>query len=106
MGYLASLESLKYIILYIIYQKSVGNRALFFFSWQVIQINFEEFDLELGYDTLTIGDGGEVGDPRTILQVWVAQSYQLPAICIMVLYYNHVITIVQSIVQSPIYTLT
>ncbi|KAF5908667.1 CUB and sushi domain-containing protein 3 isoform X2, partial [Clarias magur] len=36
---------------------------------KVIQINFEEFDLELGYDTLTIGDGGEVGDPRTILQV-------------------------------------
>ncbi|TRY58017.1 hypothetical protein DNTS_034773 [Danionella cerebrum] len=35
----------------------------------VIQINFEEFDLELGYDTLTIGDGGEVGDPKTILQV-------------------------------------
>uniref|UniRef100_A0A8C1SNY0 CUB and Sushi multiple domains 3a n=1 Tax=Cyprinus carpio TaxID=7962 RepID=A0A8C1SNY0_CYPCA len=36
---------------------------------KVIQINFEEFDLELGYDTLTIGDGGEVGDPKTILQV-------------------------------------
>ncbi|MBN3314648.1 CSMD3 protein, partial [Atractosteus spatula] len=36
---------------------------------KVIQINFEEFDLEIGYDTLTIGDGGEVGDPRTILQV-------------------------------------
>uniref|UniRef100_A0A672RGB6 CUB and Sushi multiple domains 3a n=1 Tax=Sinocyclocheilus grahami TaxID=75366 RepID=A0A672RGB6_SINGR len=39
------------------------------FCRQVIQINFEEFDLELGYDTLTIGDGGEVGDPKTILQV-------------------------------------
>lgn len=36
---------------------------------QVIQINFEEFDLEIGYDTLTIGDGGEVGDPKTVLQV-------------------------------------
>ena len=36
---------------------------------QVIQINFEEFDLEIAYDTLTIGDGGEVGDPTTILQV-------------------------------------
>nr|XP_042109994.1 procollagen C-endopeptidase enhancer 2-like [Ovis aries] len=36
---------------------------------KVIQINFEEFDLEIGYDTLTIGDGGEVGDPRTVLQV-------------------------------------
>uniref|UniRef100_A0A667XEH8 CUB and Sushi multiple domains 3 n=1 Tax=Myripristis murdjan TaxID=586833 RepID=A0A667XEH8_9TELE len=35
----------------------------------VIQINFEEFDLEIAYDTLTIGDGGEVGDPTTILQV-------------------------------------
>uniref|UniRef100_A0AAY4CUY3 CUB and Sushi multiple domains 3a n=1 Tax=Denticeps clupeoides TaxID=299321 RepID=A0AAY4CUY3_9TELE len=36
---------------------------------KVIQINFEEFDLEIAYDTLTIGDGGEVGDPTTILQV-------------------------------------
>ncbi|XP_076868457.1 CUB and sushi domain-containing protein 3 isoform X4 [Brachyhypopomus gauderio] len=36
---------------------------------KVIQINFEEFDLELGYDTLTIGDGGEVADSRTIIQV-------------------------------------
>ncbi|NXB05683.1 CSMD3 protein, partial [Cnemophilus loriae] len=36
---------------------------------KVIQINFEEFDLEIGYDTLTIGDGGEVGDPKTVLQV-------------------------------------
>ncbi|XP_073535892.1 CUB and sushi domain-containing protein 3 isoform X7 [Phyllobates terribilis] len=34
---------------------------------KVIQINFEEFDLEIGYDTLTIGDGGEVGDPKTVL---------------------------------------
>jgi len=37
----------------------------------VIQINFEEFDMEIAYDTLTIGDGGEVGDPTTILQVYV-----------------------------------
>lgn len=36
---------------------------------QVIQINFEEFDLEIGYDSLTIGDGGEVGDSKTIIQV-------------------------------------
>uniref|UniRef100_H2LDN6 CUB and Sushi multiple domains 3 n=1 Tax=Oryzias latipes TaxID=8090 RepID=H2LDN6_ORYLA len=36
---------------------------------KVIQINFEDFDLEIAYDTLTIGDGGEVGDPTTILQV-------------------------------------
>uniref|UniRef100_A0A3B4YVD1 CUB and Sushi multiple domains 3a n=1 Tax=Stegastes partitus TaxID=144197 RepID=A0A3B4YVD1_9TELE len=35
----------------------------------VIQINFEEFDLEIGYDSLTIGDGGEVGDSKTIIQV-------------------------------------
>lgn len=41
------------------------------FLRQVIQINFEEFDLEIAYDTLTIGDGGEVGDPSTVLQVWV-----------------------------------
>uniref|UniRef100_A0A674D7B9 CUB and Sushi multiple domains 3 n=1 Tax=Salmo trutta TaxID=8032 RepID=A0A674D7B9_SALTR len=36
---------------------------------KVIQINFEEFDLEIGYDSLTIGDGGQVGDSRTIIQV-------------------------------------
>uniref|UniRef100_A0A6Q2YMZ5 CUB and Sushi multiple domains 3a n=1 Tax=Esox lucius TaxID=8010 RepID=A0A6Q2YMZ5_ESOLU len=36
---------------------------------KVIQINFEEFDLEIGYDSLTIGDGGEVGDSATIIQV-------------------------------------
>lgn len=41
------------------------------FLLQVIQINFEEFDLEIGYDSLTIGDGGEVGDSKTIIQVWV-----------------------------------
>ncbi|KAI1243579.1 hypothetical protein IHE44_0001210 [Lamprotornis superbus] len=40
-----------------------------YFNYKVIQINFEEFDLEIGYDTLTIGDGGEVGDPKTVLQV-------------------------------------
>ncbi|XP_067832359.1 CUB and sushi domain-containing protein 3 [Heptranchias perlo] len=36
---------------------------------KVIQIDFEEFDLEIGYDTLTIGDGGDVGDPTTVLHV-------------------------------------
>uniref|UniRef100_A0A3Q2Q9C4 CUB and Sushi multiple domains 3 n=1 Tax=Fundulus heteroclitus TaxID=8078 RepID=A0A3Q2Q9C4_FUNHE len=36
---------------------------------KVIQINFEEFDLEIGYDSLTIGDGGEVGDSKTIIQI-------------------------------------
>uniref|UniRef100_A0A8C2Z0M7 CUB and Sushi multiple domains 3 n=1 Tax=Cyclopterus lumpus TaxID=8103 RepID=A0A8C2Z0M7_CYCLU len=40
-----------------------------FILLQVIQINFEEFDLEIGYDSLTIGDGGEVGDSKTIIQV-------------------------------------
>ena len=39
------------------------------YELKVIQINFEEFDLEIAYDTLTIGDGGEVGDPTAILQV-------------------------------------
>ncbi|KAK0145627.1 CUB and sushi domain-containing protein 3 [Merluccius polli] len=36
---------------------------------KVIQINFEDFDLEIGYDSLTIGDGGEVGDSKTVIQV-------------------------------------
>lgn len=48
---------------------SLISPVLFFAQLQVIQINFEEFDLEIAYDTLTIGDGGEVGDPTTILQV-------------------------------------
>lgn len=46
-----------------------GTSQTYYFISQVIQINFEEFDLEIGYDTLTIGDGGEVGDPKTVLQV-------------------------------------
>lgn len=48
---------------------SADNRYASFFALQVIQINFEEFDLEIGYDSLTIGDGGEVGDSKTIIQV-------------------------------------
>uniref|UniRef100_A0ABI7Y3Q9 Cyclic nucleotide gated channel subunit beta 3 n=1 Tax=Felis catus TaxID=9685 RepID=A0ABI7Y3Q9_FELCA len=36
---------------------------------QVIQITFEEFDLKIGYDTLIMSDGGEVGDPRTVFQI-------------------------------------
>lgn len=44
----------------------MSSKCVFF---QVIQINFEEFDLEIGYDSLTIGDGGEVGDSKTIIQV-------------------------------------
>ncbi|VFV45098.1 cub and sushi domain-containing protein 3 isoform [Lynx pardinus] len=35
----------------------------------VIQITFEEFDLKIGYDTLIMSDGGEVGDPRTVFQM-------------------------------------
>ncbi|XP_067093259.1 CUB and sushi domain-containing protein 3-like [Osmerus mordax] len=36
---------------------------------KIIQIHFEEFDLEIGYDSLTIGDGGEVGDSKKVIQV-------------------------------------
>uniref|UniRef100_A0A8C3XUI1 CUB and Sushi multiple domains 2 n=1 Tax=Chelydra serpentina TaxID=8475 RepID=A0A8C3XUI1_CHESE len=35
----------------------------------VIKLTFEEFDLERGYDTLTVGDGGQVGDQKTVLYV-------------------------------------
>uniref|UniRef100_A0A8C5RNJ1 CUB and sushi domain-containing protein 2 n=1 Tax=Laticauda laticaudata TaxID=8630 RepID=A0A8C5RNJ1_LATLA len=35
----------------------------------VIKLNFEEFDLERGYDTLTVGDGGQVGDQKSVLYV-------------------------------------
>ena len=33
---------------------------------QVIKLTFEDFDLERGYDTLTVGDGTTVGDQRTV----------------------------------------
>lgn len=36
---------------------------------QVIKLSFEEFDLERGYDTLTVGDGGKIGDTRRVLYV-------------------------------------
>lgn len=36
---------------------------------QVIKLNFEEFDLERGYDTLTVGDGAVIGDQRTVFHV-------------------------------------
>lgn len=49
--------------------KALMHANAFCISFQVIQINFEEFDLEIGYDSLTIGDGGEVGDSKTIIQV-------------------------------------
>uniref|UniRef100_A0A4X2K9A5 CUB and Sushi multiple domains 2 n=1 Tax=Vombatus ursinus TaxID=29139 RepID=A0A4X2K9A5_VOMUR len=35
----------------------------------VIKLTFEEFDLERGYDTLTVGDGGQDGDQKTVLYV-------------------------------------
>ncbi|KAF7245893.1 CUB and sushi domain-containing protein 2, partial [Varanus komodoensis] len=34
---------------------------------KVIKLHFEEFDLERGYDTLTVGDGGQVGDQKSVL---------------------------------------
>ena len=36
---------------------------------QVIKLLFEEFDLERGYDTLTVGDGGKIGETRRVLYV-------------------------------------
>lgn len=36
---------------------------------QVIKLTFEDFDLERGYDTLTVGDGEVVGDQKTIFHV-------------------------------------
>uniref|UniRef100_A0A7N8WY87 CUB and Sushi multiple domains 1 n=1 Tax=Mastacembelus armatus TaxID=205130 RepID=A0A7N8WY87_9TELE len=38
-------------------------------SGKVIKLSFEEFDLERGYDTLTVGDGGKIGDTRRVLYV-------------------------------------
>uniref|UniRef100_A0AAY4DQL8 CUB and Sushi multiple domains 2 n=1 Tax=Denticeps clupeoides TaxID=299321 RepID=A0AAY4DQL8_9TELE len=36
---------------------------------KVIKLMFEEFDLERGYDTLTVGDGANIGDQRTVFHV-------------------------------------
>ncbi|XP_058853305.1 CUB and sushi domain-containing protein 2-like [Acipenser ruthenus] len=36
---------------------------------KVIKLSFEEFGLERGYDTLTVGDGGQVGDQKTVFHV-------------------------------------
>ncbi|XP_045432188.1 CUB and sushi domain-containing protein 1 isoform X1 [Pipistrellus kuhlii] len=41
---------------------------------KVIQLAFEEFELERGYDTLTVGDAGKVGDTRTVLYVLTGSS--------------------------------
>ena len=35
---------------------------------QIIQINFEEFDLEIGYDSLAIGDAGEGGESKRVVE--------------------------------------
>uniref|UniRef100_A0A3B3V1G1 CUB and Sushi multiple domains 2 n=1 Tax=Poecilia latipinna TaxID=48699 RepID=A0A3B3V1G1_9TELE len=35
----------------------------------VIKLTFEDFDLERGYDTLTVGDGELVGDQKTIFHL-------------------------------------
>lgn len=43
--------------------------AFFVLFFQVIKLSFEEFDLERGYDTLTVGDGGKIGDTRRVLYV-------------------------------------
>uniref|UniRef100_A0A8C9TSU0 CUB and Sushi multiple domains 2 n=1 Tax=Scleropages formosus TaxID=113540 RepID=A0A8C9TSU0_SCLFO len=36
---------------------------------KVIKLTFEDFDLERGYDTLTVGDGASVGDQKTVFHV-------------------------------------
>ncbi|XP_066403389.1 CUB and sushi domain-containing protein 1 [Molothrus aeneus] len=41
---------------------------------KVIKLAFEEFELERGYDTLTVGDAGKVGDTRTVLYVLTGSS--------------------------------
>ena len=38
-------------------------------SPQVVKLTFEEFELERGYDTLTVGDGGTAGDQTTVFHV-------------------------------------
>ncbi|RXM33320.1 CUB and sushi domain-containing protein 2, partial [Acipenser ruthenus] len=43
-------------------------------SDKVIKLAFEEFDLERGYDTVTVGDGGKIGDARTVLYVLTGSS--------------------------------
>ncbi|XP_036410979.1 CUB and sushi domain-containing protein 2 [Megalops cyprinoides] len=36
---------------------------------KVIKLTFEDFDLERGYDTLTVGDGPSIGDQKTVFHV-------------------------------------
>lgn len=47
----------------------IPNDGLCLCFLQVIKLAFEEFELERGYDTLTVGDAGKVGDTRTVLYV-------------------------------------
>ncbi|CAH2222352.1 Hypothetical predicted protein [Pelobates cultripes] len=41
---------------------------------KVIKLTFEEFELERGYDTLTVGEGGNVGDQKSVLYVLTGAS--------------------------------
>ncbi|XP_026879255.2 CUB and sushi domain-containing protein 1 [Electrophorus electricus] len=41
---------------------------------KVIKLAFDEFDLERAYDTLTVGDGGKIGDARRVLYVLTGSS--------------------------------
>ncbi|GCB66982.1 hypothetical protein scyTo_0012084 [Scyliorhinus torazame] len=36
---------------------------------KVIKLTFDAFELERGYDTLTVGDGGQPGEQKTVLHV-------------------------------------
>ncbi|KAH0503264.1 CUB and sushi domain-containing protein 2 [Microtus ochrogaster] len=45
---------------------------------KVIKLAFEEFDLERGYDTLTVGDGGQDGDQKTVLYMVQTTKYLSP----------------------------
>ncbi|XP_067863040.1 CUB and sushi domain-containing protein 2 [Heptranchias perlo] len=41
---------------------------------KVIKLTFDEFELERGYDTLTVGDGGQPGEQKTVLHVLTGMS--------------------------------
>nr|XP_033812744.1 CUB and sushi domain-containing protein 2 [Geotrypetes seraphini] len=41
---------------------------------KVIKLSFEEFDLERGYDMLTIGEGGQAGEQKTVLYTLTGTS--------------------------------
>lgn len=52
-----------------IYISLVGHVPFVLAIVQVIKLTFEDFDLERGYDTLTVGDGEVVGDQKTVFHV-------------------------------------